>query len=248
VDLSVLDTSEVDHAGELLGPRPPSSMDLSASAVTVSIPGTGRSRALTSRTQCRHRMPPTLSPIVGTRVSPRVRATSQRAVVRCPEASAGGRAGRRSRRMCPHAHQEPRGDCSRRGGVTSRQKRDSRRTGARWNLSASAASPRRSTLRERDPCLPPHPPRKESAAGADAHCRRAIRGDHGHVHHRHCLRGAVRHHGVSSRAPLTESCRTLATSQPSGEESCPKSLISHRRPQQKEYLESVSGHSVALAR
>ena len=70
MDLSVLDTSEVDHAGELLGPRAPSSVDLSASAVTVSIPGTGRSRALTSRTQCRHRMPPTLSPIVGIRVSP----------------------------------------------------------------------------------------------------------------------------------------------------------------------------------
>ena len=58
------------------------------------------------------------------------------------------------------------------------------------------------------------------------HCRRAIRGDHGHVDHRRCLRGAVRHHGVSSRAPLTESCRTLASSnsQPSGEEPCPKSL------------------------
>ena len=114
------------------------------------------------------------------------------------------------------------GTAARLGGVTSRQKQDRRRTGARWNLQRSAASPRRSTLREGDPCLPPHPPRKGSAAGAGAHRGRAIRGDHGHVDHRRCLRGVVRHHGVSSRAPLTEFLpdpRFIRTSQPSGEES-----------------------------
>lgn len=47
-------------------------------------------------------------------------------------------------------------------------------------------------------------------------------------------------------------CRTLASSEhPNPLERripCRKSLVSHRSPQQKEYLESVSGHSVALAR
>jgi hypothetical protein len=128
-------------------------------------------------------------------------------------------------RRCSHAHQEPRGDCrATRGGVTSRQKQDRRRTGARWNLPASAASPRRSTLTERGP-MSSTAPAAETIGRRRwrwAHRRRAIRGDHGHVDHRRCLRGVVRHHGVSSRAPLTEFLpdpRFIRTSQPSGEES-----------------------------
>ena len=219
-------------------------MDLSASAVTVSIPGTSRSRALTSRTQCRHRHAtdpqsyrrhPGLNFVCVLR--PSVRSSAVRRL------SAGGREGRRSHRMCPHVHQEPRGDCRATRGryvATEAGQAEDRRPVEPFGIGSITAP---LNIEREGPMSSTAP-----AAERIAHCRRAIRGDHGHVHHRQCLRGAVRHHGVSSRAPLTESCRTLATSQPSGEEPCPKSLVSHRRPQQKEYLESVSGHSVALAR
>ena len=222
MDLSVLVTSEVDHAGELLG-APPAVLDgLSASAVTVSTPGTSRSRVVTSRTQCRHRTPPTISPIVRIRVSPSracfVPACDRPLSGGCPLAGEKDDVPAGCVRMRTKSHA---GTAARLGGVTSRQKQDRRRTGARWNLQGSAASPRRSTLREGDPCLPPHQPRKGSAAGAGAHRGRAIRGDHGHVDHRRCLRGVVRHHGVSSRAPLTEFLPDppfIRTSQPSGED------------------------------
>jgi len=71
VDLSVLATSEVDHAGELLG-APPAVLD---GSVRISSHGVN-SRQIAQPCgdfpghKCRHRMPPTISPIVRIRVSP----------------------------------------------------------------------------------------------------------------------------------------------------------------------------------
>ena len=213
MDLSVLDTSEVDHAGELLGPRPPSSMDLSASAVTVSIPGTSRSRAVTSRTQCRHRMPPTISPIVRTRVSPSgacfVPACGRPLSGGCPLAGEKDDVPAGCVRMRTRNHA---GTAARLGGhvATETGQAEDRRPVEPFGIGSITAP----LNIEREGTHVFHRTRRgKDRPPALALSRRAIRGDHGHVDHRRCLRGVVRHHGVSSRAPLTESCRTLASSE-----------------------------------
>ena len=113
----------------------------------------------------------------------RVRASSQRAVVRCP----GAVRWRARRTTVPPdvsacAPGTTRGLPRDSGGhvATETGQAEDRRP---VEPSGIGSITRRSTLRERgDPCLPPDPPRKGSAAGAGAgagaHCRRAIRGDH----------------------------------------------------------------------
>ena len=118
VDLSVLVTSEVDHAGELLG-APPAVLDGSVRISSHGVnsrhvaqpcgdfPDTVPAPHATDHQS--YRPHPGLS--FACVLRPSVRSSAVRRL------SAGGREGRRSRRMCPHAHQEPRGDCrATRGG------------------------------------------------------------------------------------------------------------------------------------